>query len=52
MENKKDKKRLALTSLLTLIISLLLDSIKVLQHTDYIVSYIVIFLFLNIILSD
>lgn len=48
----KDKKRLVLTSLLTLIITFVLDILNLISESEFLVLYLLIFLVTNIYLSE
>lgn len=52
MEVKKDKKRLALTSILTLIVTFFLDSFLNYSDADFLIIYLLIYLVANLHLSE
>ena len=52
MDKRKDEKRLALTSVLTLIITFFLDSFFKFGDTDFLVMYLLIYLVANLHLSE
>lgn|GEM_PF-5113845 len=49
---KKDKKRLALTSVLTLIITFFIDKLFYFSNTDFLIVYLLIYMVVNLHLSE
>lgn len=48
----KQKKRLALTAVSTLIVTIILDVSKAIEKTDFLIAYMIVFLFLNLHFSE